>query len=330
MYKNFIAILFLFAGFQVHAGLIQLDSVGTKVDVHIIGDTDTYIDEGTADKYHQSYLEYDDPDPKYGHPQYGTGSAEADTLAGTLKNYAESSGANVSAESDLRSQFTVIDDDPSNYNSSVSVQTSVDGIFSGDISGGTINFQTRLSLCADSDCNDYNDYIYGGVNLGLFIEGTNVWYINERPYGYIDDNIWNPNMVEIESTGLVVENDYLGSGDTYVSILIDITLNEVEHALTNPGSPIDFDVSFADFTHGEVWNQLDLFMGSQIGTSGFMDFSHTVESDLEFINATAVPISGDGLLGSSSSQVPEPSILALMGVGLAGLGFARRKRKAQA
>jgi len=62
------------------------------------------------------------------------------------------------------------------------------------------------------------------------------------------------------------------------------------------------------------------FLGYNITSIGWTINSYSIANDLASVGSS-ISVYGE------SAQVPEPATLALFGIGLAGLGFARKKRK---
>lgn len=114
----------------------------------------------------------------------------------------------------------------------------------------------------------------------------------------------------------------------------DITLDSGDWSNTIPGTLTGLDLSIGAVTdsfltvepsaHKEFvdlsGSALNGLVTNTLVLSGFT----STWSSFQTFNISEITLNG------VQTNIPEPTVLALMGVGLAGLGFARRKNKAQA
>jgi hypothetical protein len=112
--------------------------------------------------------------------------------------------------------------------------------------------------------------------------------------------------------------------------LADPLKNQAATRIARPQTP-NSSCSRQNHREGEIYRLVsdgNTAWGFYTG-SGITALGNTVRFSFESVNAAGGPTVGNFLdaadFGVGVGQVPEPATLALLGLGLAGLGFSRRK-----
>jgi hypothetical protein len=152
---------------------------------------------------------------------------------------------------------------------------------------------------------DYTHNLTDGDTLTFsFLDGTDLNNITSADiFSYTYDFAAGTTGTNYFAAGWRTDDGGIGSAFSWDGFTLDLT----------------FDNLGGDYIQGDD----DMGYGNQVVT-GQMYHMHSAHSNgymYAYIN------SGSVLMKSSTFAVPEPSIIALFGLGLVGLGFARRKRQ---
>ena len=177
--------------------------------------------------------------------------------------------------------------------------------------------------------------------LSGFAQATLIgdWVNAQHYYPSLDDPIdgW--------SGSGVVENgssDTFDMGNIYYDVNVEASSIFIDYGdfegdwywgdSTSHGGAVEFNGLVMDSLNDSTGN--DLFAVSiDTNMGGWDDSFLTFDADTIWFNWTGLTFNDDSYFtaildfGESSHSVPEPATLALMGIGLVGLGFGRRKAK---
>ena len=173
------------------------------------------------------------------------------------------------------------------------------GLFSqGDVLSGYWEFDSTVS---DSD-SDITRGIYSQLQAFEINIGLNSFETNDYTLQILNNF----------SAGIGVIDAYDVLGGASTSNIAGLTVNQMQWTIRDTQLPLDAldsDSLFVSAPDLSAFDQIGQAQGQITGSYNGNQFFMNLELD------------------SVSSSVPEPSILAMMGVGLAGLGFVRRRKQ---
>lgn len=170
-------------------------------------------------------------------------------------------------------------------------------LFAGSVNAGLI---TNFNAVYDTNLGQLS-YSFDLTS----VDSTSTAGINQLYFNY------NPEVNPFNSSSSILFSTSTGNSITYeagdeFAIMFDTLLNS---------NAINFNITFDNITTSELssWDSFEIYINPT-----FLSGSLTGQSDYSY----GVGTHSNGTIGS----IPEPASLALLGLGLAGIGFSRKKK----
>ena len=209
-----------------------------------------------------------------------------------------------------------------NINDTLSGQSSIDGGGSNTITG-TIGLQTTIGAL-NTYCVDLFDYINLGSTVTTF--NQNVLAAGESYQSGSSAGTFT--QAQVTRITALLTNGSLQPQSTINTAALQIAIWEVEYDTTSSGaynltSPDSFYFSHtSDSNSTAALNQAQVDLNNVTNSTWTTDANHYVE----FLTSTTGSVQDLVYLATGTVATPEPSTIAVFGIGLIGLWAARRRK----
>ena len=192
-------------------------------------------------------------------------------------------------------------------------------------SGTTVQIQDEyFSGSVFDSTNSINDYYngLGGVSSSLF-SGT----ITDSTLGGVDLflSILPSNSYSVSEIGAL--QNFLGGGGTLFLLGENSGFSTQNSRINTLLTALGSSMSLGNVTLDAGFNTTSNIDADPLNT-GVSDFTYAATTNVVSGGTSLIrTLNGTTFIAYESTTVPEPSVLALLGIGLAGIGFARKRTK---